>query len=263
MPIPAQGRRENGRPYDEPYRTYDISTETARVIVKRSIPHWRNDKDYLYVRWRPYISILMPPFAPHETDKAVQTKLTNFISALKEEAERNLWDPYVVGVMRTVGETDGMRWSLAGVDAITEYCALPQHGQAVERPIQHYAELIKERQLAWESLRGLVPYVPSPAVGWDASPRGQRGVPWDDVKGVHPYTPVVVGNTAELFEGFLRAGMDFTQQNVPEDERFVTIFAWNEIGEGAALLPRLREDGIADLSFLEAVRRAVNRGMIS
>jgi hypothetical protein len=60
----------------------------------------------------------------------------------------------------------------------------------------------------------------------------------------------LVEDACPLFEGHqvtryclpseaLHDAMNFTTTHVPEEERLVTIFAWNEISEGAALMPRL------------------------
>jgi hypothetical protein len=262
LPIPARGRREYSNSYAEPDRSFDVSPETARVIVASSLRHWRNERDYLFVHeTRPYISVLMPPFHGRETDAAIQTKLNDFINALRDEAVLNGYLPYIVGVMRTTGEVDSKRWIEAGVDAITEYCNLVYHGSDAE-PIQQYADLINERRLGWEALKGGVPYMPSPAVGWDASPRGERGYTWEEVQGVHPYTPIAVGGTPELFGGVVRDAITYARQAAPTDpsERLVTIFAWNEVGEGAVLIPRLRADGTADASYLESVKAACAAG---
>jgi len=56
-----------------------------------------------------------------------------------------------------------------------------------------------------------------------------------------------------MFGKALCAAMNFTATHVPEQERLVTIFAWNEISEGAALLPRLLSNGTFDNSYLETL----------
>ncbi len=256
LPIPARGRREYGNVYTEPDRYFDVSPDTARAMVRSGLQHWDNGA-YLMVQGdRPYISVLMPPFAPDETDAAIQAKLNDFVDALKTEAIRHNWEPYVVGVMRTTGEVQYKRWVEAGVDATTEYCDLVRHGWDAE-PIQQYGDLVAARRLGWDALRGAVPYMSSPAVGWDASPRGERGVTWDEVKGIHPYTPIVVGGTPDLFGQAVADAIAYAKTAAPADEQLITIFAWNEVTEGGVLIPRLLPDGTIDDSLLRAVQAAV------
>jgi len=99
--------------------------------------------------------------------------------------------------------------------------------------------------------------MPSPAVGWDASPRGERGVRWADVTGVHPYTPVTVGVTPELLQWLVEEALTYADEALPVGKKLINIFAWNETTEGAVLVPRLRPDGTVDDSLLRAVRRAI------
>jgi hypothetical protein len=95
-------------------------------------------------------------------------------------------------------------------------------------------------------------------VGWDASPRGERGYTLEEANGVHPYTPIAIGDTPDAVGDMLQKAIDFTKKYTDVlEQRLVTMFAWNEIGEGATLLPRVREGGIMDLSYLQAVARVI------
>ena len=112
----------------------------------------------------------------------------------------------------------------------------------LKRPPQRYKDLIDPAIRHWEeqrivAARGGVPFVPTPAIGWDATYRAQRGVDFKDAEGLHPYSPVVVDNSPDLFAKMFAAAVDFTTNNVPEGQQHLTIFAWNEYTEGASLVP--------------------------
>lgn len=265
LPMPTV---ERGKMFAEPDRQYDITPESARYIIDKNARHWRH-KHYLRVKvdcgpysWpngRPYLSILMPNFgdAPEHTRWNL---MKDFMEALRQHALKEYNEyPYVVGVIR--GPGDAERWLDLAADAITHYAFLPDFNAGAP-PIQDYSQLMQSRQESWTELHKLAnkydtSYIPALSVGWDASPRGARGYTWEEVAGKFPYSPIVVGNTPERIGAMLKKAIAFTLAHVPEEQRLIPMFAWNEMGEGGVLLPRLLPDGSVDNSRLEAVRHSI------
>lgn len=246
----------------EPGREYDVSPAAARYIIDRNSTEWQNPA-YLWVAGlRPYLSILMPSFIGVEpADK--QRILGEFVRELHTYSNEHLGVlPYVAGVLRHPDDVE--LWASSDVDMVTSYSYLPDFFEG--EGLQDYAALMEQRVQDWHTHQrllsasyGSVSFVPSASIGWDASPRGEPGYRLDDVQGRHPYTPIVTDGSSELFKKFLAQAIDFTEQNVPLGEQLVTIFAWNEVTEGAALLPRLMEDGSIDFSYLNAVSKVVHK----
>lgn len=221
-------------------------------------PHWQQPHYLRVDGLRPYLSILMPQLRqyPHPDET-----LHSFVDSLYAYATQKYSEwPYIVGVTRDV--PDIWSWAGAGVDAITQYCQLAYAG----KPVQQYPKLIDERWREWfriqsSSTRAGTPFIPSPAVGWDASPRGEPGYKLEEVEGIHPYTPIVIHNTPGEVARMLARAMYFTAiSGVPEGQQLITVFAWNEVSEGATLLPRLRPDGAVDKSYLEAIKSIISKG---
>lgn len=264
LPAPNKGNLKRGFAggFAEPGRSYDITPQTARFIVDRNIDDWRTSS-YLRVQERPYLAIMMPNFLDVKSDAVKQRTLNNFIEEIQEYAfQKYRMLPYLVGVMRQ--PSDIAIWYDAYMDAVTQYCAL-QDNSPKAPPVQYYGDLIAMREKQWYQLyettkdktRSMT-FLPTAAAGWDASPRGEQGYQLEEVEGLHPYTPIVVDNTPTQVGRFLGKAIDFTKKTVDEGEQKVTIFAWNEVGEGGTLLPQLLPDGTVDYSYLEAVSKVIH-----
>ena len=252
LPIPTQNREEYF--FVEPDRQYDVSPEAAHHLVDSNIYDWRNPS-YLHVGGlRPYVPILMPNIPMEQR----QDNMKPFIHEVLNYAFHK-YDviPYIVGVMRQSDDLE--HWMATEVDAITNYLDLPRtptNSMTEDQvlPVQHYNDLMDAREKEWETMiQGEGVVIPSVPVGWDASPRGEQGYRLEQVSGLHPYTPLVVGSTAVRFAQGLQTVVNLTQNFIPEHEQFVTIWAWNEVSEGGALLPRIINN-TTDTSYLEAIR---------
>ncbi len=81
-----------------------------------------------------------------------------------------------------------------------------------------------------------VPYLPNVSMGWDSSPRTVQSDEF--LPRGYPYTPVLVGNTPELFGRAVRWCRDYVQSEL--EEPVLTINAWNEWTEGATSNPTKR-----------------------
>ena len=146
----------------------------------------------------------------------------------------------------------------AGADSMTGYGFLPDFTESMRRPIQNYREQVIKRVEEWDTIQEQIdkPYIPPVVVGWDASPRGSipEGRHFRDVQGMYPFTPIVTDSNAIDFGDMLCQQKRFIMNNTPQEERYTPITAWNEITEGAALLPKILPDGSVDDSYLAKIR---------
>lgn len=95
-----------------------------------------------------------------------------------------------------------------------------------------------------------VPYLPNVSMGWDSSPRTVQSDEFLPLG--YPYTPVLVGNTPDLFGRAIGWCRDFVLSGVTLP--VFTINAWNEWTEGSYLEP----DELTGMGYLEAIRQALS-----
>ena len=135
-----------------------------------------------------------------------------------------------------------------GFDSVTHYVLLPDWKGPFEQDYREYAERRAHEWRTFGELSGL-PYMPSVAPGWDASPRGADFGPRRPDK--YPWSPVVTGERPEHFAAALqRAGAFRSPTSV--DDPLVLIASLNEWSEGHYLEP----DERFGHGRLEAVRAA-------
>jgi hypothetical protein len=236
----------------EPGQAYEVSRETARVIVDDSAPYWAHPR-YVTVNGRPYCAVLPSPLGPGSCQDAALA----FFDELRDYAERKYSiSPYVVGIERREDYYLGL-YEAAGLDAVSGYAFLPDFAEGAAA-IQAYKERRDSIIEAWARCDARMPFLPPAVVGWDASPRGEAGIPLDRARCQYPYTPILEGSTHREFERMLDAAARFISVRASTLPQIVPICAFNEIAEGCALLPRVVE-GDVDFRFLEAVARVAGR----
>ncbi len=138
-----------------------------------------------------------------------------------------------------------------GFDSVTHYVKLPDW----KGPrIQNYAERATVVESEWPTMTAEtgLPYYPSVATGWDATPRATL---YDKIRPDRfPWSPIIVGNSPEAFgRHAAKAAHWTTSTHGPDAPMFVA--AMNEWTEGYWLEPDVR-DGDARL---RALRDAVGR----
>lgn len=110
-----------------------------------------------------------------------------------------------------------------------------------------YSELVETHQKQWSG-SAKTPYIPEVTVGWDKRP-------WEGPEGTNaPVGYYFVDRTPEQFEEFVRSAIVWMDEN-PElttKERLVTLYAWNELGEGGYLVPT---KGDPEASYLKIVKK--------
>ena len=133
-----------------------------------------------------------------------------------------------------------------GFDAVSHYVYLPVWKGGAR--LQRYDDLARRRESEWPSwaeTTGL-PYYPSVAVGWDATPRGV----WhpDEPPDRFPWAPVVVDRAPASFARHVAAAEAYAlARHGPAAP--VMLASWNEWSEGHALEPS-ESDGDAYLRAL-------------
>ncbi len=140
-----------------------------------------------------------------------------------------------------------------GFQSVTSYVSI-HHVPLHEFPLTSYAAVQGEMERYWEQARGefTLPYYPNVTMGWDSSPRTRQDLPFTNAG--YPYMPSLEGNTPEAFQVALQAARAFLDQQ-PEQQRILTINAWNEWTEGSYLEP----DTVHGLDYLEAIRAVFSK----
>lgn len=134
------------------------------------------------------------------------------------------------------------------IDSVTSYVWV-HNAVTPDFPTNSYGEVAERAYSFWEkhSTEFHVPYHPNVTMGWDSWPRVSPNEPFEP--GEYPRTPLIVNNTPEEFQHALHRAKTFIQV-LPEDQRIVTINAWNEWTEGSYLEPD-QEHG---MGYLDAIR---------
>ena len=139
-----------------------------------------------------------------------------------------------------------------GFSSVTSYVWIHHFDvEAAPFPAASYDSAFEQNRAAWSRYRQdyALPYHPNVTVGWDSSPRTIQSDRFEQRD--YPWLPVLVDNTPEAFEAALEAAKAFVSA-LPEEQRMITINAWNEWTEGSYLLPD-RARGAAHLEALGRV----------
>jgi len=231
---------------EETGRQLDLSFNTAKLIVDRVAQVWSN-QNYIHIGGKPYLSL-------YGLLKGQDCHLMHqFINSLRDYAYVTYrTELFLVGVGQI--REDFEKLADAGFDELTQYAGLPNFNSAKTKPIQDYRSQLELQIEMWTTLSslGLTNFVPSVAVGWDASIRGETVDSLSEVIGMYPYTPIVVNKSLKLFSVYLNQVYAYLTHQDGQDSKYLPIFAWNETGEGAALLPEVK-DGVVDFSYLDVV----------
>lgn len=176
-------------------------------------------------------------------------------------------DPYIVAVVSHRSPiADAPALEKAGVDTVAGYSNLLNFPQVVS--VVEHSSLIDSRVSEWETIMSSVKIAvePTAMVGLDTSPRCQyidtEGNPFHPISieqlkpfiGQYPHSSIVTDSTPKTFELMLRKLVNLVKQSsISENEKVVTINAWNEITEGSCMLPRIK-NGVLDSSYIELCR---------
>lgn len=216
------------------------SEDDARNFIRYLIPYFKDER-YIKVDGRPKLSVYRPSSIEHSE---------RYIAIWREECEKaGVKAPYVVATL-TRGATHPQDY---GMDAAIERVLHDWTGDAVadtraqlrpywplEGSVLNYSEVADhymEQDLGkdFTLFRSLVPT-------WDNTAR----------YGTRAY--VLNNFTTAKFQSWVERLIDYSEQNLPEDRRFVVINAWNEWAEGAHLEPDTR----FGYGYLNSIGRAMS-----
>ena len=201
-------------------------------------------EQYLRVRDRCYFSIFDSTYFIRELGRDVARAA---ISRAREALRAEGLPPLHLGAIDPSAEVRGDLVSL-GFDSVTHYVLLADWKGEFQ---QDYAERARARAAEWPVTQAQcgLPYHPSVAPGWDASPRGADFGAERPKK--YPWWPVVTGEHPALFRAAVARAVAYARQSgLHPDEQLVFIASLNEWSEGHYLEPDTRYG----LGWIEAVR---------
>ena len=136
-------------------------------------------------------------------------------------------------------------------DAYSSYIALPDFEST--EPVQQFETAAAKWLGLWSQGKHCgKPVYPCVGAGWNATARGAAGYS-PQLHGLcFPYHPVIVGDTADAFERYLRQAASLALLS-GGDTAWLFLGPWNEWSEGAYLLPDTRH-GDAKLQAVSRVK---------
>ncbi len=261
LPVPHNMEQSRSRERD-----FDSSLQTFLAIIDNAAQYWDNPR-YLRLNGKPLLTI-------YGLRPAKVEQLAKLYPYLPEELERYAEKKYGEKIHITANAFDipgAQALSNLGFKHITTYSHLPtfdqiQHdpdakkdGLAVNLDIQYYLEQLERRKKEWYQLLAdekVSTFTPNVTVGWDGSSRGESGLNQKQISGQFPWFPIIADSTPENFRVGLNEVWDYLQ-HIPAENRIMLILAWNEIGNGSALLPRAKQNGEVDHSYLETLKEFI------
>lgn len=242
------------RGFVEETRYFDYSPETAEAIVDECAQKYWKRENYLRINGKPYVSVFPYTIDGPENEER-KAQYTIMLDHMRKYAlTKYQTEIYIAGLIRR--SSDALQHQATGVDALTGYSFLPQFDESKTSPIQEFNELLARRKKDWVEISetASIPFVPPALTGWDASARGVQNCQLKEVAGIYPFTPIVVNTSPSSFKIMLTETIEHIKTHVPVDERYVMLCAWNEVGEGISLLPRI-EEGKVSFSYLEQLKK--------
>ena len=244
MPRRVLPVRRADLPVIDPARRAPTDVDDFVAFVSRMAEQYFTRPNYLTVGGRPYLSIYDSTFFLEELGLEDAGRAIRRARAwLADHGHPDLHLAAIEPNARALPEVRRV-----GFDSVTHYVFLPEWKGP---PLQDYRQLAERRSSEWLAFAegsGL-PYMPSVAPGWDASPRAADfGKTRPDR---YPWSPVVTGEHPDLFREALRRALAF-RSPTPVEDPLVFVASLNEWTEGHALEPDTRFGN----GWLEAVAAA-------
>lgn len=200
--------------------------------------------NYVTVSGKPYFSIFDSTFFISEMGPAqAAAAIRGARTWLKDHGFPGLHLAAIDPAEKVIGDVREL-----GFDSVTHYVLLPEWRGEL---LQDYDACARRRADQWDgyAARSGLPYMPSIAPGWDASPRAADfGA---ERPGKYPWSPVVTGEHPDRFHEALVRAVRFTRAHGHQDP-LLLLASLNEWSEGHYLEPDQRFGH----GWLEAVRAA-------
>jgi Glycosyltransferase WbsX len=219
------------------------------AVVRRWVSYFMSP-DYVRVAGKPLF--LINDVAGFTSQLGGPAGVNAALATLRRAARaRGLPGVFVAGA---VDVNTGFDWRSLPTFAAESFDAFTQYGSPAAAGFLHgqqpYDRLVRAIEANWRRFAaGGKPFIPSVTVGWDPRPWNEKiaGALW-----WFPRTPAGVG-------AFARDAVRFARQHPvppPPAKPLVLLEAWNELGEGAYLIPTTG----ACHAYGNAVARALARG---
>jgi hypothetical protein len=223
-------------------------------VIDYCIEHYFRCDNYWKIDGKLYFNIYQPAHFVKEIGGVDKTRAL-FGKVNKKMKSAGL--PEIHWACMVQFESDKEIAEKAGFDSMTSYMAYLTNSQKYGKndSVLDYADFADGHRALWRKMSSSsVSYAPIVATGFDTTPRWRNDVDMPLAKKGYPYTGIVSGGTAALFKKLLSDAKEVALKS-PSKTKFVTIYAWNEWGEGGYLLPT-KSDGY---SYLEALREVFKK----
>jgi len=232
-----------------------VSLATVNAVAEYASERYFTHPSYWRIDDRPYFSIYdLPTFVEgvggvSEAREAIAFFRQRVREIAQVDVHMNvvLWNRGVLAGEETVPNAADLTTYL-GFDSITSYVWV-HHGVLDTFPITDYGEIRDKYMAYWAETDEIYssPYYPNVTMGWDTSPRTVQSDKYINAR--YPFMPMIGGNSPERFKAALEMVRDKLMEK-PENERILTINAWNEWTEGSYLEP----DTIHGNAYLETIK---------
>lgn len=243
MPRRVLPVRRREQPVLDPARFVPSDVDDFVRFVAMLANHYFRRPNYVTVEGRSYLSIFDSTFFVQEL--GVDGARRAIAAARRWLAEHGHRDLHLAAIEPNAAVLPDV--AAIGFDSVTHYVFLPDWKGPFEQDYREYAEL-RSGQWASFATRSRLPYMPSVAPGWDASPRGADF--GDKRPDKYPWSPVVTGEHPELFAAAVERARRFRTPGRGVDDPLVLVASLNEWSEGHYLEPDRRFGN----GWLEALR---------
>lgn len=233
-------------PVIDPSRRVETDADDFRTLVARVAADYFTRPNHLRVDGLPYFSIFDSSFFVREL--GADAARAAIAGARTWLADHGFPGMHLAAV--EPGRDIAPQLRAIGFDSVTHYVHLPDWKGPL---LQDYADCAERRAAEWPDFakRTGLPYMPSVATGWDASPRAADFGPERPRK--YPWSPVVVGEHPGRFRVALARALRFARDSgLSGADPLVFVASLNEWSEGHHLEP----DRVHGTGWLEAVRAA-------
>ena len=218
----------------------NYSKDDARKFIQYLIPFFE-DKRYVYIDNKPVLYIYRSSSVPN---------MQEYLDVWKEECERaSINAPYVIAVL-TRGTTHPEEFNLdAGVervlhdwtdgnvgeikDTLEAYKSINGSVLSYDKVAEYYENQKDEKDFTY--FRSIVPM-------------------WDNTARYAEEAYLLNDSTPQRFQQWFEQIIEYSQNTLPQDKRFIIVNAWNEWAEGAHLEPDTRYG----YSYLNSIGRALS-----
>ena len=216
------------------------SADDARNFIRYLIPFFQ-DKRYITIESRPVLYIYRPSSLPN---------VKEYIDIWKEECNaRGVKEPYIIAVLTRGTITPNNFYMDAGVERVLHDWT---NGNVVD--------ITKQLNILYPLKGSVLPYnevahfYENQTDHKDFTYFRSISPVWDNTARYDTQAQLLHNSTPDRFQVWLKNLVQYTQETLEEDKRFIVVNAWNEWAEGAHLEP----DTYYGYSYLNSIGRVLS-----